>query len=176
MRRHLWVDLYQQTFGAVDLDGLLEPGLEQSAALEDELYSQLRQGLLERHRAALGREEQLPARDINEVLLALEARFHEQSFSIKGLADELGMSPSGLSHFFKRYTGENISDSLTRLRLDEAKRLLSATARPVSDIADQVGYASASSLITAFRRAEGVTPGVWRQRHASAAGAADAPP
>ena len=73
------------------------------------------------------------------------------------------MSPSALSHYFKRTTGSNISTYVEELRIERAKGLLRETNLTIAEIAGRVGYRSSSTFIEAFKRHEEKTPGKWRK-------------
>ena len=51
-----------------------------------------------------------------------------------------------------------------RIRVDEARRLLSNTERPIADIALETGFTDQSHLTRVFRRVLGETPGDFRRR------------
>jgi AraC-like DNA-binding protein len=64
---------------------------------------------------------------------------------------------------------------LTRWRMDTAARLLRDTGRPLSRIAEEVGYESEFSFNKAFRRARGISPGRYRRAVAETGAAAPGP-
>ena len=53
---------------------------------------------------------------------------------------------------------------LMRLRLDEAKRLMSSTDLTFAEISDRLGYCNAAYFTNIFRDSEGATPREWRKR------------
>ena len=53
---------------------------------------------------------------------------------------------------------------VTHLRMEEAKRLLTKTAMPIADIADELHYCDCAWFCAVFRRATGVTPLQYRHR------------
>jgi AraC family transcriptional regulator len=65
---------------------------------------------------------------------------------------------------FRRETGETPHQFVTRLRLDEAAKLLRATNQTVLQIAMAVGFESASHFSVQFKRDYGVTPLAFRLR------------
>lgn len=73
------------------------------------------------------------------------------------------LSPRTLSRRFVSETGFTFSAWRQRARLLRSLELLAA-GRPVTAIALDLGYASAASFITAFRRTLGQTPAAYRQR------------
>jgi transcriptional regulator GlxA family with amidase domain len=48
--------------------------------------------------------------------------------------------------------------------VDEARRLLSDTLRPIADIAFETGFTDQSHLTRVFRRSLGETPAAFRKR------------
>ncbi|HSM92345.1 MAG TPA: AraC family transcriptional regulator [Anaeromyxobacteraceae bacterium] len=116
-------------------------------------------------RAVLGvrrRTERVPERAA--ILRAVElADGHAgEPLGVGDLAAAAGMSPFHFAREFKRETGRAPRDYLRRARLERAKRLLAGDARPITDVAMECGFASASHLATAFRRAFRMAPSRYR--------------
>lgn len=74
-----------------------------------------------------------------------------------------GMSPSAFSRFFKKNTGNNFVDYVTKLRIGRACKLLAETSIPVTDICFEVGYANISNFNRHFRKERGVTPSRYKK-------------
>lgn len=91
----------------------------------------------------------------------------DNSFSLVGLADHLGLTPTYLSSFFKEKMGEGLMDRVTRLRMTKAKELLCSSKKNVAEIAAQVGYASSGTFIRGFKKLEGITPTQYRQEQSA---------
>jgi len=70
---------------------------------------------------------------------------------------EVGASGRTLARIFLAETGMTFGRWRSQLRLEVALTLL-AKGMPVTTVAHQVGYDSASAFVAAFRRAVGVTP------------------
>jgi len=80
-------------------------------------------------------------------------------------AKALGMSVRKL-HLVLSASGKTFSDRLTDRRLEEARLRLSSpgsSARPIAEIAFDVGYAELSTFYRAFRAKWGATPGELRE-------------
>jgi AraC-like DNA-binding protein len=92
-------------------------------------------------------------------------------WTIAGLAEEVGISRSGLVNRFTRYLSEPPMTYLTRWRLQLAARSLETTSRGVAEIAGDVGYESEAAFNRAFKREFGQPPGRYRgdQRNAAQA-------
>ena len=86
--------------------------------------------------------------------------------SLAGLAGKIHETTHHVSQVINEKFGETFYELLARLRVDEAKRLLSEDAGnrfTVEDLADRVGYNSKSSLNRSFKRLTGCTPTEYRE-------------
>ncbi|VVD32119.1 DNA-binding domain-containing protein, AraC-type [Paraburkholderia dioscoreae] len=84
--------------------------------------------------------------------------------AISELAAQAGLSSFHFARVFRRETGETPHQFVTRLRLEEAARLLYATDQTVLQIALAVGFENASHFSVQFKRDYGVTPLAYRLR------------
>ncbi|ASL46045.1 Transposon Tn10 TetD protein [Burkholderia sp. AD24] len=84
--------------------------------------------------------------------------------AISELAAQAGLSSFHFARVFRRETGETPHQFVTRLRLEEAARLLRATDQTVLQIALAVGFENASHFSVQFKRGYGVTPLAYRLR------------
>lgn len=99
---------------------------------------------------------------VQQVRVEIEQSFRDPNFSIALLAERFSLNASYLSHHFKKHVGLGILDYLHRQRIEEAKRLL-ASAVSVREAAEKCGYLDSRSLIRAFKRYVGITPGQYTQ-------------
>jgi len=88
-----------------------------------------------------------------------------RSWTLEALAQLAGVEPSRLVRAFRRHFRSTPADYLRHLRVEEARRLLSDTERPVADIALETGFTDQSHLTRVFRRALGDTPAAFRSRY-----------
>ncbi len=84
--------------------------------------------------------------------------------SIDDLAQLAGLSRFHLIRSFRDAFGATPYQYFLRLRMNEARRLLTATTLPVAQVATKVGFSSSTQFVKMFRAMEGVTPGSLRQR------------
>lgn len=96
---------------------------------------------------------------------ALIAESYAQPLNDAELAHQVGLSRSHFRYLFKEVTGMPFKRYLSQVRLNEAKRLISTTRRPIRDICFTVGYSDQSSFHRAYRAYHGVPP--TADRHAS---------
>ena len=86
-----------------------------------------------------------------------------QTVSLNDIAQKIGMNPNAVCRLFKRSTGKTVMQYLSRLRINNACRLLIETGWPVSRIAWESGYSNLSHFNRQFRQLTGQTPSEYRQ-------------
>jgi transcriptional regulator GlxA family with amidase domain len=96
---------------------------------------------------------------IQYVLRAIES---DPSRDIAALARLVTLSPSRLSHLFKRETRRSLHSCLANLRLEKAAQLLAETPASVKEVSYIVGYQHSASFVRAFRKKFGRTPNSFR--------------
>ena len=74
------------------------------------------------------------------------------------------MSRSGFARRFKELLEQSFFDYLTRLRMRNARKLLTTSSLPVAHVAERVGYQSDLSFVKAFKKLHGETPRAYRKR------------
>ncbi|MCF0137717.1 MAG: helix-turn-helix transcriptional regulator, partial [Oscillospiraceae bacterium] len=79
------------------------------------------------------------------------------------LSRELGMSRSHFCRRFKEETGVAVTDFITELRIDEAKRLLTVSRKSLGEISDCLGFSSQSHFQNVFKAHTGETPTEYRK-------------
>lgn len=130
-------------------------GAERFADMQQQLDALFRE-LLAYQRS---QREDLPPY-IDQVYQEIENTYTNKNISIAMLAEKCGYNASYLSHYFKKYTGQGILDCLHQRRIARAQELLK-TGMSVQNVADQTGYVDSRSLIRAFKRYVGITPGQY---------------
>jgi AraC family transcriptional regulator len=86
-----------------------------------------------------------------------------ERISLTAAASFAGVHPAHLSRAFRSYYVCTLSDYLRHLRLEQAKRELTTSSTPLSEIALAAGYSDQSHFSTAFRRHTGFSPGQFRR-------------
>lgn len=89
--------------------------------------------------------------------------YANSNLSNDDIADYCGLSKSYLSTIFKREKKENLVSYITKFRVEKSKELLVSELN-ISDVAQQSGFVNSNTYIRAFKKYEGVTPGMWRKR------------
>jgi two-component system response regulator YesN len=75
-----------------------------------------------------------------------------EPISLKSVSDYVSMNNSYFSRYFKSKTGENFSDYLTKLRVDNAKKLLISSCLTIDEIANKVGYNNTEYFMKVFKK------------------------
>ncbi|MGZ9584448.1 response regulator transcription factor [Paenibacillus marinisediminis] len=105
--------------------------------------------------------EALP-RAIEEVVRMIENEY-QTDLSLEILAKRVYLSPSYLSHLFKKQKGISINKFMTLHRMEKAKELLIKTNRKIIDIGQDVGYSNFPYFSSLFKNHFGRTPSQFRE-------------
>ncbi|MCY9661370.1 helix-turn-helix domain-containing protein [Paenibacillus chondroitinus] len=82
--------------------------------------------------------------------------------SLEDAAAHLHLHPSYLSRLFKKETGENFVEYVTRMKMEKAKELLEITDKTVEQIADMLGYENKNYFGKLFKAHTGTVPNAFR--------------
>ena len=100
-----------------------------------------------------------------KVLEYIEENIESREINVNMIADHFCVSASNLSHQFKLYTNNKISEYILMRKLERAKEMLENTDYRISEIAELLGYSQTSSFIRTFKHCYGVTPAEYRNRN-----------
>jgi len=89
---------------------------------------------------------------------------YSRDISLADAAEAVFLNPSYLSVLFKEVTGENFSTYLTRIRIEQAKRLLEDPTIKVYEVAARVGYTDQTYFSRLFKQRVGIGPAEYRRR------------
>ncbi|NIJ54442.1 hybrid sensor histidine kinase/response regulator transcription factor [Dyadobacter arcticus] len=98
---------------------------------------------------------------LNRTMAIIERYMAEEHFSVEVFGREIGMSRMQLYRKLQALTGQSPSDFIRTVRLQRAAQLLSANSGTVSQIADQVGFASHSYFSKCFQEQYGKSPSAF---------------
>lgn len=80
------------------------------------------------------------------------------------ISDVLSIHRVYLCRIFKQETRENIGPYILKLRIEEAKRLLSTTNFKLYDISEMVGFTNQQQFSLAFKKCAGESPNKFRDK------------
>ncbi|MFD3450374.1 helix-turn-helix domain-containing protein [Microbacteriaceae bacterium 4G12] len=89
--------------------------------------------------------------------------YHE--ISLQDLASIVHINPSYLSQLFKKEVGIPLSEYIQQERIEEAKKLLTLTTYPLSDIYTWLTFKDQSYFTKIFKKFTNTTPRQYRQEH-----------
>lgn len=85
-----------------------------------------------------------------------------EACAVKEFCAKNGMSPAYLGHLYKQETGFFFNDYLNQCRINRSVILLRNPNRKIKDIAEEVGFMSASYYVKCFRENKGISPTKYR--------------
>lgn len=141
------------------------------AAYVDQLARTAMMHLLLNHRAAEAGSkdeesfepvESTASADLSRALAYIEARLGD-SLSVASLAQVAGVSEAHFTRLFVRRIGMPPHRYILRARVERAMDLLSATRKPIVEIAAELGFSTQSHFTAAFKRITGITPTEYRR-------------
>jgi AraC family transcriptional regulator len=86
-----------------------------------------------------------------------------EPISLTELAHRVDIDPSHLARTFREFYGCTMSDYVRRLRVEKARKELLSTAKPLSTIALETGFADQAHFSRVFKQLTGLTPGAFRR-------------
>ncbi len=102
-------------------------------------------------------------RRIVHAKLYIDAHFHER-LNVNQVSSEAAFSKFHFIRLFKKIYGKTPHQYLRDVRLDKAKKLISAVDVDIESVCLQVGFESVGSFSSLFKRRFGITPAAYRQQ------------
>ena len=87
-----------------------------------------------------------------------------ETITTENLSTELGMNRTYLCKLFADETGLTINRYITRIKMEEAKRLMDISKKSIADISEYLGFSSQSYFQKVFKKVYGLTPMEYRKR------------
>jgi AraC-like DNA-binding protein len=89
---------------------------------------------------------------------------YRERITLQSAAGQACLSPFHFNRLFTQAFGETPHEFLTRIRIEEAKKLLLSENHSVTDICFEIGYESLGSFSMRFRSLTGSSPAVFRHK------------
>lgn len=108
--------------------------------------------------------------EMNDTRRQLVRQVHEyidanlESATLQSIAHHVSLHPVYLSKVYKQETGQNISDTIYRRKMEQATHLLRNTRLKIYEITTMLGYSNAHYFIKLFKEYSGLTPQEYRDR------------
>lgn len=87
----------------------------------------------------------------------------DKPITCEEIAKQVFLNSEYLSRMFRKKTGKKLSAYITEQKMEEAKRQLKTTDKPVSVISMELGYGNFSHFSKCFRKICGVSPQEYRE-------------
>jgi two-component system, response regulator YesN len=97
----------------------------------------------------------------------IEANYASAVLGLTMVAEAHRLSENYLSNLYKEQEGECVSETIEKVRIREAKRLLCEGALSIDAVASSCGYTGGASFRRAFKRVAGVSPSDFRGSRAA---------
>jgi len=103
----------------------------------------------------------------HEKIIMEAKRFIENNFAkalnLKDVAEAVYLSPNYFSNLFKQYTNYTFHEYLIKIRIENAKKLLSRLDLNISQVSNLVGYDDPNHFSKVFTKITGYSPQKYRQ-------------
>jgi len=103
---------------------------------------------------------------MRNILDYIETHCNEE-ITLQDLAEREGLSPCYMSHYFTETFGMSLTEYLTRLRCEKARRRLLLTDETLLDVSIACGFSDPKYLRKGFQKIFGCTPKEYRERFGS---------
>ena len=91
-------------------------------------------------------------------------KYTGEALGVPKIAERFHFSPNYVNGIFKSQTGETIPSYISNLRLEKAKKLLTETKIPISEIAIMVGYSRLTYFSRIFKKKYNLSPLEYRNK------------
>lgn len=89
---------------------------------------------------------------------------YDKPLSLDEMSKRFDLTSSYISRLFKKETGQNFKDYLTRFRMVKAKEMLLESNYNINEIALKIGYLNGDQFGRMFKQLEGMTPYEYRKK------------
>ncbi|MTI55364.1 PocR ligand-binding domain-containing protein [Geosporobacter ferrireducens] len=119
---------------------------------------------LERYLQAVQRNNKVKNRlAIQEIKKFIRNNAHK-NLALEEIAASVYLSPYYVSRIFRENQNMTVMDYVTKVKVEEAKKLLRDPQYQIDDIAEKLGYCDGSYFSKVFRRNEGMSPTQFRHK------------
>lgn len=92
---------------------------------------------------------------------------YNSELTLSSLADKFGISPSYLSHIFKREINKGVKEFIEEIRISNACRFIESTDMSITQVGYAVGYLDSNYFTKVFKKIMHLTPREYRERNAN---------
>ena len=107
-------------------------------------------------------DENFHAELVNAIMRYLRENTHRK-LSLDDVCERFNYSRAFICKVFKKQTGESLIACFNRMKAKRAAKLLRETAKPVTDIAAELGFKETKYFDTVFKKYHGISPVQYRE-------------
>jgi two-component system response regulator YesN len=111
------------------------------------------------------KEQQHRTHEFVEQVQAYIQSHLDGDLSLTNLSEQVYLTPSYLSRLFRQNTGESITDYITKMRLEQAKAMLTQTPEKIHKIGMSIGFESPPYFTKFLKKNVGMTPQEYRDMY-----------
>lgn len=101
---------------------------------------------------------------IDRIMEIIRKNLSAENLSVNGIAEQVGVTPSHLSRYFKHQMGTGVLEYIHQSRVELAKDMLKNSPEvKIRDVAVKSGFCNITTFIRVFKKYEGMTPGQYRE-------------
>ena len=100
------------------------------------------------------------ARAVKKIILGWR-----EGLSVDDVASEVGVSRTHIEGLFRRHLDSGVAEYIRNIRVEQVKHILLGTSVSIKEVTAYGGFKNASHFSTMFRRATGLSPKQWREKH-----------
>lgn len=128
----------------------------------DDLFEWLKQNIVNYIERQEQRIQDLESRPVRMAKKYINTHFRE-NLNLETVGKEVGLNPAYFSSIFKKDTGQNFTEYVISVRMENAKRLLLQTNKELIDISYEVGYQDVKYFTKLFKKSYSLTPTEYRK-------------
>ena len=103
----------------------------------------------------------------NYKIIQTAKRYIENNYAtalhLEDIAATVNLSPIYFHSIFSTALGQSPHEYLTKIRIEQAKKLLWDSSVPISDVAERCGFGSQQYFTKIFKKETGISPGKYRK-------------
>lgn len=101
---------------------------------------------------------------VEKIKKYVSEQFNDYSICMKSVGDYLNLAPYYVARVFKKVTGENLPDYISRYRVEKAKEFLHENDKiSISKLYEMVGFGSERTFMRMFSRYENISVGQYKK-------------
>ena len=92
-------------------------------------------------------------------------RWRREGLQVKDVAAAVGVSRAYIQELFRQHLGSGVAEYIRNMRVQQVKNILVTSPVSIKELAAYAGFRQASHFSAVFRKATGLSPRQWREKH-----------